>query len=469
MNLNMHIENRRLFFGAFNAHNDINPNTKKAGILVYNKYVGFFLRLLRIATTIKDGTQTEYVKRKELKAWLVSKGNLDKKTSFETRIKKVLEAVFPNTSKQGNNANPSATQNASQGNATPSNTTNLPHPSQVELNHSTPLPTPLFPLSEAAKEKLKKIVDENMSTISSCLATNEFPVFHNGKHMYVFEHVDFPGLVIKIPNLDNAKEMIVFHADCEKFVKEKALPHCLIPAAELIINGEKAIFVMEKVNGTIDASLAKEVSEIEYEKIDQDPAIRKKWETFFSEAAIFICEKGYWDVGWTNIILTDKGLAFIDFERLNVGSNYEGINRLLKMAPYQCFDLIKGIAQQYGIKKFEETTKESRREELEFNIKLRQFHAKHSIKLNQPLQIKNASECEQIIIKRFDEQLNSTHHVKSLQEQRYLFLYPCCVEGLPVEKLGEFENTLIKLVKKGLVFDWKKDGEQRITSFEIYF
>lgn len=463
MSIAMHMENKRVFFGPFNSQNDIDPRTKKGGCPYYNKFVGFFLRLFGIACKITDGEKSAVIRKKKIERWLNRHENFDKKSSFESRIKKVIDEAVKDVSDKKSIPSPNSPPTTSTATpATTSNTTPTVAPITTPATRK-----PLFPLSTEAKEELKKLVRENQERISNKDTRNGFTVFHCGKHMSVFEHEKFPGLVIKIPSLSNAKEMIVFLAGCEKLVREKGWKNCLIPAAELIEDGDKAIFVMEKVNGIIDADLAEEMSEVEFEKFDQDPSLKAKWTTFFTEAACFICESGYWDVSWRNIILTEKGLAFIDFENLNLNASGDGIQRLLNMAPYQLFDEIAQIARKYGVS-IKNLTKEERMNDLKLHSMIRQFHASHSISLNQPIKFEKRPVLEELILNKFNQSLKPKH--STLIAQRTLWCQPFAFDNIPLEEKENFETAIKNLKKGNFLAAWTTDNRTDIcTGYTLYF
>jgi hypothetical protein len=61
--------NHRLYFPGFNPQNDIDPNTRKGGIALYNKCLGVFLRCFKIAEKIQLEGKWYYVNKKSYMNW----------------------------------------------------------------------------------------------------------------------------------------------------------------------------------------------------------------------------------------------------------------------------------------------------------------------------------------------------------------------------------------------------------------
>ena len=274
------------------------------------------------------------------------------------------------------------------------------------------------------RESLEQAIYAEWNVIMEKKPTKQIPIFYQGHHMTVFEHADFPGHVMKLVSLKKAEEML---KSVNLAQKEGAhLDACYIPSTEIVPlpNSpleeveKQALFVMDKVEDGLSHWEAEEASEREYEQFEQHPEKEAVWKNYFRQAAELTCVIGYWDMGWANMLLTKKGFAFIDFERISPTSQNRitGLSRLLRCAPPQFFQMISDCAQKYAIEPkkvfqqfFEteniEAAKEMRSKQLAHHSKVRQWHQEQGIEQTGPLKIEDFSvdSMERKIIEKYNQ------------------------------------------------------------------
>lgn len=350
-------------------------------------------------------------------------------------------------------------------------------------------------------EKIKTDIYKEWDAISNREDSPNIPVFHAGKHMRVFEHKNYPGFVLKLPPLKHAQDMLSSLEMCQKVQKKHRLNHCFIPATKVIPLNDApksaydpesgyGLFIMQKANGIISPSEAREVSERNFEKFANDPKLKMKWKEYFRQAAEFICLTGYWDTSWSNIIIMEDGFGFVDFETVDPSKPNIlcGITRLIEMAPPDFTDMIAGIAEKYHVdrplianyiqSKNMEEIKQKRKEELSLRSKVRHWHKKNGIKKGAQKCNENqwpAGSLERKIISKFngsvDNNASMRYYKGCLIEQRKLHWQPFSHECDYADR-SDFDAALKNLQEKGVISDWKAEEnrfQSRLASYNIFF
>lgn len=342
------------------------------------------------------------------------------------------------------------------------------------------------------EERLRQTVLEEWDDIQNNTRPDRI-IKHRGKHMKVFEHVDFPGLIIKLPSPKHAQDMLKCVTTSQQVLKDyPEITSCKIPATKVIQLGDiHSLFVMEKVQG-INFDRAQEVSEQAYEQFSNDPAVEKQWRTYFRDATELICLIGYWDTSWNNIILTDKGLGFVDFENVypEPQNIITGISRLLMMAPPQFADMIVQIAAKYNITSEElceaftgyfgnatitsiEEFKLHRQAELDLRSQVRKWHQDHkSIDAGAIDATRwNIGSIERAIVDKFNQGIKDrfTQYKDNPVEQRKVHWQPLSY-ALQVKR-SEFDAALENLHKQGIVCTWTTQEmlQAELAVYNIYF
>jgi hypothetical protein len=267
---------------------------------------------------------------------------------------------------------------------------------------------------------------------------------HRGKHMRVFEHTQFPDLVIKLPRPAHAESMFKSLQNSQQVLKaHPEITRCKVPATKVIpLDKKHSLFVMEKIQGIIPPFQAQEVSEQAYERFAKDANLETTWRSFFQDAAEFICLIGYWDVSWANIILIENGFGFIDYEHLNPSPENitSGIYGLLNIAPSCFVDMIIQIFSKHGISSEKLCTRLSvnnleefklkRQASLALRSKVRKWQKDHQIK-NPADKIDiitrwHLSPIEKIIIEKFNTvvERQQEYYANSPIDQRILHWAP---------------------------------------------
>lgn len=331
---------------------------------------------------------------------------------------------------------------------------------------------PKVDLSKIDKNKLTSIIIEDHILKKRDSNSQRQIKYYAGKHMKVFEYDCFPGVIIKMTHLGGALMMMDCLQKCHQ-IKTSNLNYCHLPQAELIkLDGTtQAVVIMEKLDGNTNPMECMELSEREYEKFAENPALLNKWREYFKQAAEFICLTGYWDTDWRNILLMKDGFGFIDFESVD-GSNLKGISRLIPMAPVECFDDILEIGLRYGLTNkdmLSRTTKEKRKAELELHTQIRAWHKKMNIQALQKIDPKELfKETIQFeIIKSLNEaierQKDYSYYEGSLIMQRRLHCQP-----LMDFKKDDYDAALKKLQNKNLICTWTIEENSYEPNLHIY-
>lgn len=356
-------------------------------------------------------------------------------------------------------------------------TQSIPSAPSIKKGKSTFFDPPAFNV-----EKLKKAVSSELNNIISGKPTKKITK-HPGKHMYVFEHADFPNVVIKLPQPQHAQEMLESLTICQGILRDHPeIRHCFIPPArEVMLSANYTMFVMEKVRGSISSAQSQEESEKAFEKFPSSAELQHKWETFFMDAAQFICLTGYWDANWKNILLIDEAFAFVDFENVSPTRKHQctGLAGLLKMAPPECIESILAVAAENDISEHEicaelgvkdiETFKTLRHDYLALRSQVRKWHsANHITNPSHPLNIErwNENSLENRILKQLEAQnkknLCNPHLRGSLIEQRKMCWQPA--SDLQFSKEA-FNKALENLKASGNICAWKAEGGEEDIPF----
>lgn len=333
----------------------------------------------------------------------------------------------------------------------------------------------------------KKILEdwEEISKISDDRPQKNI-ILHNGKHMTVFEHVQFPGLIIKLSSPASAQLMLNSVSKSQQILKEHPeIKQCKIPATRVVpLNAQYALFVMEKVKGIGSSYQALEVSEQAYEQFKNAPDMEDKWCAFFRDAAEYICLTGYWDVSWNNIILMENGFSFVDFEHIYPSEEniLTGISKLLNIASPEFLDMIIGITSKHNVPSdilFERLMvqdarafKLKRQSELDLRSRVRTWHKDHQI--TRPDDKINVgpwtnTQLEKTIVEKFNEEAEARqkHYAPNPIEQRKLWWRP--LEQLGVQQ-EQFDAALKNLQLNGIVCDWTISEYPKIDPiYYIYF
>lgn len=224
-----------------------------------------------------------------------------------------------------------------------------------------------IPLSPAQTEDVKHSVardfiqnDSLYNSMANETETEQIRVIGRS-HMPVFEHKQMPKLILKLCRTSTATEMLKYQQEAIETVKNKSLNSCVIPPSEVIVLNpasndiDSALFIMKKIKGT-----PRETAKLVYQAYREflssptDPATleeKQKLRECFVQAAELICNRGYWDVSWDNILYTKKGFAFIDFEHVTPTKEHieMGIGGLLRLAHPVFFPDILAVANRYGV------------------------------------------------------------------------------------------------------------------------
>lgn len=359
-----------------------------------------------------------------------------------------------------------------------------------------------FLLNSIDEIKMKQVMYNDWNEIKDGHnITKNIPVFHAGKHMTVFEHAKYPGLIFKLPGLEEARSMLVNVETCKNIVKHHNLHHCVVPHTKVLVledapkdeyslEGGHGLFVMQRVDGIISPSESREVSERAYEKFESSSQLKRKWEEYFRQAAEFICLTGYWDTSWRNILLMKDGFGFVDFENVEPtkGNILCGVTRLIEMAPPEFTEMIVGIAEKYQIRassisnflrcKDIEHLKQRIREELSLRSKVRQWHKEKGI-------VEASKKCDRNVWPEgsFERKLikksnDSIHHAENLPyyagcliEQRKLHWQPFGEQTYYKDR-NSFEKALKNLQENGIVCTWttkENNFQPHLVGYEIYF
>lgn len=340
--------------------------------------------------------------------------------------------------------------------------------------------------------ELKKDISDSWSeidmTLSSRKPTKSIPIIHRGKHMRVFEHANFPGLVLKLTSLASVKEMLAYVESSQKIVKDHNLLCCMIPFTEIVELDDTrlVVFVMERLDGMTSPAACQEASEREFELFSLLPEMKEKWKEYFRQAAEFICLTGYWDGGWTNILLMKNGFGFVDFENVQpmVYNITKGIERLLLMAPAEFYEMIVDIAKKHKIdpsslfealsSKDIEEAKKRRSEKLDIRSKARSFHQQQNIvkaeKIDKSTLPNRYGYYERKIIDEFNQEVdrNVLFIQGSLVDQRSLGCQPLRHE----REREKFDLALEQLKKDKVIAAWtvsENSFQPHLAYFRIYF
>ncbi len=331
--------------------------------------------------------------------------------------------------------------------------------------------------------------------------------FYGAKHCIVFSHSDFPGLVIKVMSqsqaidskrsIDRARALF----DSEKF------QYCHAPAAEMVdLSGyeDQTLLVMEKAAGNTDEYAAKEEMEKEFERIDQDPQMEKKWRRMTFEVAQATAKLGYWDSQRKNLIWdSQKGWSFIDFEDVEPTLDHieTGLNRLVEIFPHQFADVIYDVAEESRVNLAipREDAKSQRFKQFCFSRELSQRNEQKGLPRFIDIDRWPIGSWERKIVEEFDG--NRSGRQNFSPEQTELYWQPFCNEidysnflfakmfqkfsslkreaGAIAQSTGAseildkrraFEEALGNLQSQGVVYTWTSEGNDPwLVGYQIYF
>ncbi|MES2345178.1 MAG: hypothetical protein V4494_04485 [Chlamydiota bacterium] len=175
-----------------------------------------------------------------------------------------------------------------------------------------------------------------------------------GKHSQVFSHQDIPKWIFKIMKKEEADSSKQALDQAMAILKESPYQFCHIP--EGLIAGDlrdgHALMMMERAEGISNIEEAQKATKHEFELIPSDSAMAEKWQAMTREGAEVIAKLGYWDVGFHNMLWdSKKGWSFIDFEQVEPNPEHikEGLERFIKMVPYQFINEIYQVAADHGV------------------------------------------------------------------------------------------------------------------------
>lgn len=304
--------------------------------------------------------------------------------------------------------------------------------------------------------------------------------FYNGKHMTVLEHPSFPGVIIKITSSQHALDMLESVKKSQAICEEHKLSTCFIPESRVILldplvneKSQTALFIMEKVKGTISPQRSREQSESAFEEFSSSFELEAKWRKYFLQATHFICLTGYWDTSWKNILLMENGFGYVDFEGMEPIPRLQkiGIERLLAMAPPQFYKMIFDTAVSHHVFTGEQESEilkscETHTEDLKLRSQVRAWHKEHKVSAA-PIPLTNwqGGTLERTILEKFISECatKASDYEGSLIDQRKIWW------DLPGRLQGsKFNQALVNLQNAGLLCTWTTAPASR-SIYSIYF
>jgi hypothetical protein len=347
------------------------------------------------------------------------------------------------------------------------------------------------------------IIDDNVKWLARTLVESKYAFLKNNRYgdcekideafrfyrgnAIVFSHREFPGLFFKVMDWDEAcdskKAMDEARAIFQRFA------YCHVPQAAAVsvdVPRLRGVLITEQARGILDEQEARQQMEQEFERIPNDPKMGRKWRIMTRQLAQATAAIGYWDSALKNLIWdSETGWSFIDFGDMifppPLEKRREGLEKLIKIVPYQCIDEIYKVADLYGVMlRFRrEDAIANRKAEIELPRLLSEQKEKRGLPRQLDIEKWPSRSLERRILKCFDDHRtgyrsdrNPKNEIKLLWQSSLKARNPADPEYSRERdtERAKMQQALENLQAEGSVVAWKiKERTKQEISYTIFY